>query len=158
MLPADGLSAALYAHSWIKITNLVKSGGPQLSRVQVKEHVELSISSDQEQQPTQLPSSQAIGPELPVDQAKYHPGMPALCAISHQLNQCFSRPPPSRIMIPQLWTSRTLSCSPTTKITGIPMCPHHRIGLQGHCVAESALGLLWSNHQYFYQPDHIQCL
>ena len=110
-LPANGLSAALHAYSQIKITNLVKSGGLQLSRVQVEEHVELSVSSDREQQPMPPPSPQAISPELPVDQAKHHPGMPASCAISHQLNQCFSRPPPSRIMIPQLWTSRTSSRS-----------------------------------------------
>jgi len=158
VLPTNGLSVALYAHGWIKITNLVKSGGPQPSRVQVKEHVELSVSSDQEQQPMQLPSPQAISPELPVDQAKHHPGMPASCAISHQLNQCFSRPPSSRIMIPQPWTSRTSSHSPTTKTTGTPMCPHHCISLQGYCAAESAPGLPWSNHQYFYQPGCIQCL
>jgi len=96
------LTAALYAHSQIKITNLVKPGGPQPSKVQVEEHIESSVSSDREQQPMQLPSPQAIGPELPVDQAKHHPGMPASRAISHQLNQCFSRPPPSRSTIPQL--------------------------------------------------------
>ena len=55
-LPTDGLSVALHAYSQIKITNLVKSGGLQPSRVQVEEHIELSVSSDQEQQPTQPPS------------------------------------------------------------------------------------------------------
>ena len=127
-LPADGLSAALYAYGWIKITNLVKSCGPQPSRVQVEEHVELSVSSDQEQQPMQLPSPQAIGPELPVDQAKHHQGMPASHAISHQLNQCFHRPPPSRITIPQLWHQE----------------PHH-----------AALQQRWPVHPRAHVWDHI---
>ena len=87
----EGLTAVLYPHRRIKITDLVKAGGSQPSKVQVEELVESTVPSDQEEPPTPPPSPQAIDPELPVDEAKHHPGMPASRAISpYQLKVSFS--------------------------------------------------------------------
>ena len=69
----EGLTAVLYPHRRIKITDLVKAGGSQPSTVQV-EHVDPSALPSQEQLPTPPPSPGATEAELSVDQAKLHPG------------------------------------------------------------------------------------
>src|SRR6266850_1953012 len=72
----EGLTAVLYPHRRIKITDLVKTGGSQQSTLP-PEHIDSSVPSDQEQLPTPPPSPQATDPELSVEQAKRHPGTPA---------------------------------------------------------------------------------
>ena len=69
----EGLTAVLYPHRRIKITDLVKAGGSQPSTAHV-EHVEPSVPPSQEQLPTPPPSPEATEAELAVDQAKRHPG------------------------------------------------------------------------------------
>ncbi len=69
----EGLTAVLYPHRRIKITDLVKAGGSQPSTAQV-EHVDPSVPPSQEQLPTPPPSPEVTEAELPVDQAKRHPG------------------------------------------------------------------------------------
>ena len=69
----EGLTAVLYPHRRIKITDLVKAGGSQPSTAQV-EHVDTSEPPSQEQLPTPSPSPGATEGELPVDQATRHPG------------------------------------------------------------------------------------
>jgi Lon-like ATP-dependent protease len=76
----EGLTAVLYPHRRIKITDLVKAGGSQPSTLQ-PEPIDLTVTSDQEQLTTPPPSPQAIDPELPVEQAKHHPGTPASCTL-----------------------------------------------------------------------------
>ena len=76
----EGLTAVLYPHRRIKITDLVKAGSSQLSTVQLKD-VDSPVLSDQEQLPTAPPSPQPTDPELSVDHAKRHPGAPALYAV-----------------------------------------------------------------------------
>jgi Lon-like ATP-dependent protease len=76
----EGLTAVLYPHRRIKITDLVKAGSSQLSTVQL-EDVDSPVLSDQEQLPTAPPSPQPTDPELSVDHAKRHPGAPALYAV-----------------------------------------------------------------------------
>ncbi|KAF8485972.1 ATP-dependent protease La [Russula ochroleuca] len=68
----EGLTAVLYPHRRIKITDLVKAGSSQLSTVQL-EDVDSSVPSDQEQVPTPPPSPQPTDPALSVDHAKLHP-------------------------------------------------------------------------------------
>ena len=89
----EGLTAVLYPHRRIKITDLVKAGNSQLSTVQL-EDVDSSVPSDQEQLPTAPPSPQPTDPELSVDHAKRHPGAPALYAVISklQLTTSFSAP------------------------------------------------------------------
>jgi len=74
----EGLTAVLYPHRRIKITDLVKASGSQLSTAQLGE-VDSSVPSSQEQPPTPPPSPQPTDPELSVDNAKRHPGAPAPC-------------------------------------------------------------------------------
>ncbi|KAI0279541.1 ATP-dependent protease La domain-containing protein, partial [Russula brevipes] len=69
----EGLTAVLYPHRRIKITDLVKAGSSQPSAVE-PEHVDSPVPSDQEQPPTPPPSPQASDVELSVDHAKRHPG------------------------------------------------------------------------------------
>ena len=69
----EGLTAVLYPHRRIKITDLVKAGGSQPSTAQV-EHVDPPAPPTQEQLPTPPPSPGATEAELPVDQATRHPG------------------------------------------------------------------------------------
>ncbi|KAI0300794.1 ATP-dependent protease La [Russula brevipes] len=68
----EGLTAVLYPHRRIKITDLVKAGSSQPSAVE-PEHVDSPVPSDQEQPPTPPPSPQASDVELSVDHAKRHP-------------------------------------------------------------------------------------
>ncbi|KAH9003125.1 ATP-dependent protease La [Lactarius hatsudake] len=68
----EGLTAVLYPHRRIKITDLVKAGGSQPSTAQV-EQVDPSVPPGQEELPTPPPSPEATEAELPVDQAKRHP-------------------------------------------------------------------------------------
>ena len=76
----EGLTAVLYPHRRIKITDLVKASGSQSSAAQPGE-VDSSVTSSQEQPPTPPPSPQPTDPELPVDHAKRHPGAPAPCGV-----------------------------------------------------------------------------
>ena len=97
----EGLTAVLYPHRRIKITDLVKARSSPLSNVQL-ENTDSAVPSDQGQLPTPPPSPQAVDPELPVDQAKHHPGTSASRAVllmsAYSFFQRFSRPPSSRIM------------------------------------------------------------
>ncbi|KAH9998845.1 ATP-dependent protease La [Russula compacta] len=68
----EGLTAVLYPHRRIKITDLVKAGASQPSTVQL-EHIDPPVPSDQEQLPTPPPSPQATDVESSVDHAKRHP-------------------------------------------------------------------------------------
>ena len=77
----EGLTAVLYPHRRIKITDLVKAGGSQPSTVQL-EDVDSSVPSSQEQPPTPPPTPQPTDPELPVDPAKRHPGASGPYAIT----------------------------------------------------------------------------
>ena len=79
----EGLTAVLYPHRRIKITDLVKAGGSQLSTAQLGD-VDSPVPSSQEHQeqpPTPPPTPQPTDPELSVDHAKRHPGAPAPCGI-----------------------------------------------------------------------------
>ena len=76
----EGLTAVLYPHRRIKITDLVKAGGFQLSSIQ-PEDVDSSVPRSQEQPPTPPPSSQPTDPESSVDHAKRHPGAPGPCNV-----------------------------------------------------------------------------
>ena len=69
----EGLTAVLYPHRRIKITDLVKAGGSHPSTVQI-EPAEPSVPDTQEQLPIPPPPPAATEAELPVDQAKLHPG------------------------------------------------------------------------------------
>ncbi|KAI0267631.1 ATP-dependent protease La [Gloeopeniophorella convolvens] len=68
----EGLTAVLYPHRRIKITDLVKAGGAHPTTAHV-EPVESPAPSEEEQVPTPPPSPQAEGAELTVDAAKLHP-------------------------------------------------------------------------------------
>ncbi|KAI9509820.1 ATP-dependent protease La, partial [Russula earlei] len=65
----EGLTAVLYPHRRIKITNLVKAGGSQPSTVQL-EQIDSEPPSDQEQLPTPPPSPQAMDSEPAMDHTK----------------------------------------------------------------------------------------
>lgn len=136
----EGLTAVLYPHRRIKITDLLRAGGSQKSALP-PEHIDSSIPSDQEQLPTPPPEPQAIDPELPVEQAKRHPGTPASCVVllisayGYGLFQRFYRPPSSMNMTSRSWTSPTLPRSPTTRTTNTSVhscprsCPSSRTSL-----------------------------
>lgn len=92
----EGLTAVLYPHRRIQITDLVKAGGSQPSTVQV-EDVDSSVPFGQEQVeqlPTPPPTPQPTDPELSVDHAKRHPSASALCAVISEilLTVSFSAP------------------------------------------------------------------
>jgi ATP-dependent Lon protease len=72
----EGLTAVLYPHRRISITDLVKAGGFHPPTAQV-EHVDPPVLSGQEQLPTPPPSPQPTEAELSVEHAKRHPGAPA---------------------------------------------------------------------------------
>jgi ATP-dependent Lon protease len=76
----EGLTAVLYPHRRIRITDLVKAGGPQPSTLP-PEHIDPSLPSEQEQVTTPPPSPRATDSELSVEQAKRHPGTPAFHAV-----------------------------------------------------------------------------
>ena len=80
----EGLTAVLYPHRRIKITDLVKAGGSQPSTVQL-EDVDSSVPSGQEQLPTPPPTPQHTDPELAVDPAQRHPGASGPYAITPNL-------------------------------------------------------------------------
>jgi Lon-like ATP-dependent protease len=99
----EGLTAVLYPHRRIKITDLVKASGSHLSTAQLGE-VDPSLPPSQEQPPTPPPSPQLTDPELSVDHAKRHPGTPASCRVIPKFLaydfffQLLFRLPSSRIM------------------------------------------------------------
>jgi Lon-like ATP-dependent protease len=99
----EGLTAVLYPHRRIKITDLVKASGSQLSTAQLGE-VDSSVPSSQEQPPTPPPSPPPTDPELSVDHAKRHPGAPAPCGVIPKffaygfIFQLLFKLPSSRIM------------------------------------------------------------
>ena len=140
----EGLTAVLYPHRRIKITDLVKVGGSQPSKVQVEEHVESTVPSNQEQLPTPPPSPQANDPELPIDQAKHHPGMPTSFAIfPSQLTVSFSAsadllPPGLRRLDREHYEPGHAALQQRRPVHP---CVHvgNRIGLQGHRTAEPTL-------------------
>lgn len=68
----EGLTAVLYPHRRIKITDLVKGGTSQPSTAQV-EPVDSSVPPSQEQLPTPPPSPEVAEAELSVDQVTRHP-------------------------------------------------------------------------------------
>jgi Lon-like ATP-dependent protease len=68
----EGLTAVLYPHRRIKITDLVKAGGSQPSTAQV-EPVDSSVPPSEEQLPTPPPSPKVAEAELSVDQVTRHP-------------------------------------------------------------------------------------
>lgn len=85
----EGLTAVLYPHRRIKITDLVKAGGSQPSTAQV-EPVESSVPPNQEQLPTPPPSPEAAEAELPVDQVTRHPSVSNLTVSSLLAHKFFS--------------------------------------------------------------------
>ena len=140
----EGLTAVLYPHRRIKITDLLKVGGSLPSKVQVEEQVESTVPPNQEQLPTPPPSPQAIDPELPIDQAKHHPGMPTSRAIfPSQLTVSFSTfadllPPGLRRLYREHYEPGHAALQQRRPIHP---CVHvgDRIGVQGHRTAEPAL-------------------
>ena len=85
----EGLTAVLYPHRRIKITDLVKAGGSQPSTAQV-EPVDSSVPPSQEQLPTPTPSPEAAEAELPVDQVTRHPSVSNLTISSLLAHNFFS--------------------------------------------------------------------
>ena len=81
----EGLTAVLYPHRRIKITDLVKASGSQSPTAQLGD-VSPSVPSSQGQPPTPPPSPQPADPESSAEHAKRHPGAPA----SFGLNLKFS--------------------------------------------------------------------
>jgi Lon-like ATP-dependent protease len=98
----DGLTAVLYPHRRIKITDLVKAGGFQPSTAQV-EHIDTSAHSGQEQLPTPPPSPPQTEAEPSVEHAKRHPGAPV--------------PPPNSSYMPAHGFFQHLSRLPSSRIT-----------------------------------------
>ncbi|KAA1477173.1 ATP-dependent protease La [Dentipellis sp. KUC8613] len=70
----EGLTAVLYPHRRIKITDLVKAGGQQPSTVAVENVEEKPVTATEEQLPTPPPSPTPAESELsPEEVAKLHP-------------------------------------------------------------------------------------
>ena len=101
----EGLTAVLYPHRRIKITDLVKASGSQSPTDQLGD-VDPSVPSSQEQPPTPPPSPQPTDPESSAEHAKRHPGAPTPFGLILKFSLRFFFQLPFRLPSSKITTSR----------------------------------------------------